>query len=153
MSLCNKTYFQLLCEYAHEKKNFTFIEDEKEKYSISEFVYTVCDTANLLVKNGVKQGDIVAIKCEKDIETIIYFYACQILGAVAFMLDCHDDIEAIEKENNLNIKYYVLENRSVTKALEFPELLFSSLKDSKQTTILISTSGSTGQKKIVELSQ
>ena len=153
MLFCYNNIFYFLYNFSHKKPDFVFIENEEDRYTISEFLNTVCATSNMLVENGVKRGDVVEILCKKDIETIIYFCACQVLGCVAFMVGAQDDIDKIEKENNLTIKYRVFENRRIKKAKYFPMLQFDDLEDTKKTTIMISTSGSTGERKIVKLSQ
>lgn len=153
MGIHNNNVFKLLYDYSKKKPDFIFIENEEEKYTISEFLSTVCRTCNKLVDNGVKRGDIVEILCKKDIETIIYFFACQVLGCVALMVGSQEEPSMLESEFNLDVKYRVFENREVEKSKYLPMLQFDDIYDSKMTTILISTSGSTGQKKLVKLSQ
>ena len=153
MCPCKKTVFEYLYSLAEKKPNFMYLETENEAYTAKEFFNTVCYEANSLVRKGVKKGDTVAILVKKDIETIIYFFACQILGAVALMIDEHENINALENEYGIKIKYSILEDRQVTKTLLLPMLEFPDLSDSRETTIEIFTSGSTGERKIVKLSQ
>ena len=141
--------YDLLESFSKEKPDFIFIENDIEKYTIKEFFNTVIATANHLCNMGVDKNDMVAILAKKDIETIIYFFACQILGAMAFMVDSSLDIDEYKK----SIKYIVYDNRKVYKQNKIVKPQFDYLKDSRKTTILISTSGSIGKRKIVKLSQ
>ncbi len=153
MEISKKLTFQLLEAFVKANPDFVFLENDEETYTISEFLNTICNTANLLSRNGVKKGDIVSILCKKDIATIIYLFACQMMGAVALMVDKSQNIEELERENAFKVKYRVIENREVKKTFIFPMISYDVWYDSKDTTIAIATSGSTGERKIVKLSQ
>ena len=152
MEFCKKNVYELFKLFIEKKPDFIFVDGE-EKYTISEFFYTVCDRANYLSEMGVKKGDFVSILCKRDIETLVYFFACQIMGSIALMVDEHEDIKALENNNGLKVKYSIIENRSIKKCEVMPKISFEILNDSKITTIGISTSGSTGDRKIVMHSQ
>ena len=120
MEINKKLTFQLLEAFVKANPDFVFLENDEETYTISEFLNTICNTANLLSRNGVKKGDIVSILCKKDIATIIYLFACQMMGAVALMVDKSQNIEELERENAFKVKYRVIENREVKKTFIFP---------------------------------
>lgn len=153
MSLSRETVYELFNSFVKKKPNFVFLENENEKYTVGEFLKTICTTANYLSEMGVKKGDVVSILCKRDIETIVYFFSCQIMGAIALMVDMHEDLNKLELESGLKISYSIGENRKVIKSSAFPEIKFEALNDSRETTIMISTSGSTGDRKLVIHSQ
>ena len=153
MDYDRKTVLDYLISFNEKKSDFIFLENEDEKYTINEFLNTTIDIANAFYKNDIREGDIVAILVKKDIETIIYFIACQIIGAVALMIDKHEDISSIEEEYNIKIKYALLEDRKITKKSSTVKLEFEQIKDSRKTTIGIFSSGTTGRRKIVKQSQ
>ena len=55
MSLSRETVYELFNSFVKKKPNFVFLENENEKYTVGEFLKTICTTANYLSEMGVKE--------------------------------------------------------------------------------------------------
>ena len=152
MELSNKGVYEFIKEYAYDTPNKKMLFDEEIGYSAKEFLFSVEECANSLYNDGVREGEYVAIKCERAVDTVIWFFAVQILGAVAVMIDPHSDTEKVLSENKIRGAKRINGN-AVEKCLKRPERVFTTINDSRKSTIIIFTSGSTGSNKAVMLSQ
>lgn len=146
-----KTIYEFLTEYAQLSPDEAVLFNEEISYSAKELKFTVENLANTLFGQGIKAGDFVAIPAERNIYTVIKFFAVQILGAVAVMIDVHENpLKALEK-NKVEVKLILTDVPKRYARQE--ELLFSPIRDSSKSTIVIFTSGSTGTNKAVLISQ
>ena len=64
-------------------KLFLFSEVDKRQFTYKEFAAAVMRTANLLVANGVRKGDVVSLLLPNSVEYVIAYFACWQLGALA----------------------------------------------------------------------
>lgn len=146
-----KMLYDFFAEYVEERGNDRFIFNEKISYTVSQTFKIVKSLAMQLLHNGIKCGDMVAVKAERTVETILVFYALQFIGGIAVMYDPREEIK--ETVKIIKNRLYV-ENAAV-------DLLFTEdcnevcglCTDSRLTSAVIFTSGSTGGCKPVKLSQ
>ncbi|MBA1392318.1 hypothetical protein EQ500_00130 [Lactobacillus sp. XV13L] len=79
-----------------QSKDEPFVTENDRKYSYGEIDRLVNFQVNLLRSYGVKQGDMVALQFELDVENIVTILACIKLGAVINPLNPHFDIDEVE---------------------------------------------------------
>lgn len=108
--------------------------------------------ANTLYGQGIRAGDFIAIRAERNVNTLLWLFAVQIMGGVAIMCDPHSDMREMLVKNNISAKK-LIEDEPAVKSEAFRGIDFVPLEDSRKTTIVIFTSGSTGGVKAVKLSQ
>lgn len=152
MNTSDKSIFEYLKNYAEEQPDNVVVFDDTNSYTANIFFNTIIAIANRLNREGIKAGDFIAIKAERNINTLLWFFAVQIIGGVALMCDPYADIRKILLDNNILAKK-IIENEIAEKSEKFPGIDFIPLADSRKTTIVIFTSGSTGGVKSVKLSQ
>ncbi|MDQ3490878.1 MAG: AMP-binding protein [Acidobacteriota bacterium] len=68
---------------ANSEKTFLFSEIDGREWTYSEFDKAVNRTANLLVANDIKKGDVVSLLLPNSAEYIIAYFACFKIGAIA----------------------------------------------------------------------
>lgn len=147
--ISNKTIYEYIREYAIAKPSAIYLRDENESLTSEQFLLTVEKTAGELYSQKIRDGDFIAIKAERTVDTIVNLFAVQIIGGIAVMVDPHENIGNLLAEYGINAKA-VLEGRvEITEN----QKSFKPTTDSKKTSVVIFTSGSTGKGKAVMLSQ
>mgnify|MGYP001864231903 FL=1 len=85
-----------ICEYirryAAEEPDSKLLFDETVSYTASTFFNTVTAIANNLYGQGIRAGDFIAIRAERNVNTLLWLFAVQIMGGVAIMCDPHSDM-------------------------------------------------------------
>lgn len=148
----NKAIFEYLKKYAEEEPDYTVFFDESVSYTAGTFFNTITALANNLYGQGIRTGDFIAIKAERNINTLLWLFAVQIMGGVALMCDPHIDIRETLVKHNISAKK-IIENEIAKVSESCKNIDFVPSMDSRRTTIIIFTSGSTGGVKAVKLSQ
>jgi long-chain acyl-CoA synthetase len=64
-------------------KAFLFSEIDQRQFTYKEFETAVKRTANLLLANGIRQGDVVSLLLPNSVEYVIAYFACWQIGALA----------------------------------------------------------------------
>lgn len=85
MSKCNETVRELLEDRVSKfaEKIFLFSEIDGREWTYREFDEAVNRTANMLLENSVKKGDVVSLLLPNSAEYIIAYFACFKMGAIA----------------------------------------------------------------------
>lgn len=144
--------FEYIRRYAAEEPDSKLLFDETVSYTASTFFNTVTAIANNLYGQGIRAGDFIAIRAERNVNTLLWLFAVQIMGGVAIMCDPHSDMREMLVKNNISAKK-LIEDEPAVKSEAFRGIDFVPIEDSRKTTIVIFTSGSTGGVKAVKLSQ
>lgn len=151
MKPSNKTLYDFFAEYAEQRGSDRFIFNEKTSYSVSQTFSIVKSLAKQLISNGIKSGNIVAVKAERTVENILVFYALQFIGGIAVMYDPREEIK--ENVKIVKNKLYIDGDEVNLLFTEYNNELRERVSDSKMTSFVIFTSGTTGGCKAVKLSQ
>ncbi len=151
MKPSNKLLYKYFEEYVEQNENDIFLFDEENRYTTKQAFEIARSLAFQLESNGIKCGDLVSVKGNRTLRTVLIFYAVEFMGAVAIM---YDPREIMEGKNRISDSVLYVGEREVplsfdVREYEVPELA----RDSKATGAIIFTSGSTGEKKAVCLSQ
>lgn len=157
---------------ADASKRFLFTENESYTYKQIKTASEIL--AVRLFGVGINRGTLVAVRATRTTETVVVFFALNIVGAVAVMTDPHDGIREYIKNSGvaINPEFYitdegggwVLKNNSFNDVTSLPFEFTSDddgatakkLADCVSVTdpsLIIFTSGSTGAKKAVTLCQ
>ena len=68
---------------AASSKAFLFSETDGREWTYAEFDAAVSRTANLLLTNGIRKGDVVSLLLPNSAEYVIAYFACWKIGAIA----------------------------------------------------------------------
>ncbi|MEO8209464.1 MAG: class I adenylate-forming enzyme family protein [bacterium] len=171
LELLNERFFQ-----EAEKDYITFYDDKSNAVTLNykEFLKKVFKLSNYLLKNGINNGDRIATFSHNHIDTVVLYFACWAVGAVAVPINVSEDPNHIK---------YILENSSAkfifTRAdylqklndieltknisiVNFDKLSLNSLPeklntdysvDKEDESLIVYTSGTTGNPKGVVLTQ
>lgn len=151
MQPSNKSFYEYFSDFANERGTDVFLFDENKSYTVAKAFSVACGIADTFKNNGIGSGDEVVIRATRTVETILAFFATQILGAVAVLVDPHESVCGCncivdgKLKVNGNIVPFDFENGK--------QFVPFSTDDSPKNTIVIFTSGSTGVPKRVNLSQ
>lgn len=162
-----KTFWEYLNEYAAVSPEKVLLMDEKKKLTVREVKEFITGLAEGIGQKGIQTGDYVALRASLSMETILLFWALQIIGARTVLTDSHENVEDFLQKNGAGIPVKAMltdeekkgewilkkaeENWKIQAAEGFQEKRL--LMDCKSPTIIIFTSGSTGRSKAVMLSQ
>ena len=148
-------------------KTFLFSEADGREWTYLEFDNAVNRTANMLLANGIRKGDVVSLLLPNSAEYIIAYFACWKLGAIAgpinsmlkrdeiewavgnseakLMLVGSDLVGAMNEGLGDMCRQILFDDVAI--AAEFPETLDSTDLSSDDDAIIIYTSGTTGKPK------
>lgn len=151
MQPSTKTLYDFFAEFSNARGNDRFIFNETSSYTVSQSFNIVKHLAKQFQNNGIKCGDLVAIKADRTIGCIFVFYAMQFIGGIAVMCEPREEIaESVKIVGN---KLYIGGNEVLLHFTEGEYEEIELIEDSKATGAVIFTSGSTGGRKAVKLSQ
>ncbi|MBT7951296.1 MAG: acyl--CoA ligase, partial [Gammaproteobacteria bacterium] len=91
------TLYSLFCRAAENKGQAVFFADEYEKCSGEESLEKVTCLAGGLLALGVNQGDRVAFICGSSVRHILFYFACQHIGAIPCALHLRNTAAGISK--------------------------------------------------------
>ncbi len=151
MTPTKTSLYEFFLQYAAERGNDTFLFDETETFTVAESFAAICSMANTLTTCGVKVGDLVGVRAHRSIETVLIFFALQFIGAVAVM---HDPREPVEETISFIDGVLCVGGTEIVVHADkkFAGFDYSNV-DVEAASIVVFTSGSTGVRKGVMLSQ
>lgn len=171
MEPINQTLHSYLRQYALRAPKRKLLGDETRWLTVHEVQGIVESTACRLLELGVGSGDLIALQCCRNVETVLLILALEAIGAVAVLTDPHKSIQAFLKDCTVTIPvkaeismaqskhtFLVSDTSSGTESIVNPfQLPIKALPlqniDSSSPGFIIFTSGSTGKSKAVVLSQ
>ena len=153
-------------------KDFLFSELDGRSWTYAEFDQEVNRTANMLIKNEIRKGDVVSLLLPNSAEYVIAYFACWKIGALAgpvnsllkpeeiewvvgnseakLMLAGSEFIQDLQtpKENKgPKLPAYVIFDNVDSATSDFSDQLTDTALDSHNEAIIIYTSGTTGKPK------
>ena len=175
MELLNKSLYQCLKDAAEEERDRTYLFNERRSYSFLQTFNESVAIANDLYKFGIKDGSLVALRITRSLDSVLIFFALQILGAVTALIDPHKKVGQSIQECNENFNpQFVITNEghtmdisanggwkikdcasglAVNLTVSYPARreaeLFNVNTDGTKPAIMAFTSGSTGEYKAV----
>ncbi|MFA6829687.1 MAG: class I adenylate-forming enzyme family protein [Bacilli bacterium] len=177
MNINNKNLHHLVELFAQWQPEKEFLFDDEKSFTSQGFLDKTEKVSGMLLKKGIKKGSVVVFRPERSLPSTILFFSLQYLGAIVFLTDSHDSIEDSLKLSSVKVtpdfcllqenketpwNPYTLIDKQGTKFSfslsddETDKIYFESYvqeKDIKDPAIVIFTTGSTGLKKPVLLSQ
>ncbi len=179
MDLQYKSVYQCLKNAAAEEGSRRFLFNEKREISFSEAFDGAVMIANKLYASGVRNGDVLAFRMTRSVDSMIIFFATQMIGAVTALIDPHNKVEKFIDDcgieispsfiiTNENLTYGISANGgweiidkrigksqrlTVEKPVNCETPLFNVEIDTAAPSIILFTSGSTGKNKASVLSQ
>ncbi len=173
-----KTYYTYLRDFVREAPGSKILGWKDIWMTNDQLLDRVESTAYALRKLGVQKGDMVAMATSRSAESIIAMLALQTIGAVAVLCDPHQKVETFLKESAVEIPAaYILTNEDTIQGLfdgskqvfvnratgtktpleilEKPSVSCPEGADAEpeKAGFVVFTSGSTGKRKAVLLSQ
>ena len=111
-------------------KPFLFSETDKRQFTYKQFESAVKRTANLLVTNGIRKGDVVSLLLPNSVEYVIAYFACWQIGALA------GPINSLLKAQEIA---YVIANSEAKAWLVHPDFLsiVEAIRDQLRNTLRI----------------
>lgn len=107
------TVKELWSQRLKQSNNKVFLIESNRQYSYGEIGQLVDEKAALLTSSGIKQGDLVALQFELDVEDITTILACIKIGAVINPLNPHFDIDEVENLVNRFKPFAIISQKSV----------------------------------------
>lgn len=157
--------------FASSRGDAPFLFNENRVYTAAEAFTTARAFAGALYRNGVREGDYVALRCTRSVDTVLLYFALQFLGTAAVLCDPHMGIVEFLKSTGVALtpKFAVTNERAAggVSADGNWELFsngsfvplkadggeFPVTKDIDKPAAVIFTSGSTSKSKAVVISQ
>ena len=146
-----KLIYDYFRAFAAERPHDRFIFDEARSYTVLQSFRIIKNMSAQLRCAGVRAGEEVRLSASRDVRTILNFFALQFIGAMAVLVDPHDELEAARYIIKEGVLY--ADERKIPLEFNDCDSDFASSGDSRTPTITIFTSGSTGKPKAVRLSQ
>lgn len=174
MDTVYKTLFGVLTDFAAENGQKRLFFTDNRAYTAARFKNEVARLAGVLTALSVKKGDMVALRATRSVDTALFFFALEAVGAVAVLTDPHKGVHELPEELKLPIKFYITNERAEGGiAAEGDWVLSEGTVEKKiaigdgseeaeyeepedilhEPAVIIFTSGSTGGQKAVTLSQ
>ncbi len=158
-----KTLYELLKEYSKECPDKPLFMEEEEMFSVAQILHMVDERAAWMQNLGIKQGMIVTVRMERNAESICFLFALMAIGAVAYTVDSHVNVldffcvankDRSEKYiTGENGKWTVVSHNGLDAVFEPVSCCFKESGDAKAPSVMICTSGSEGDFKLVLHSQ
>lgn len=144
---------------------------EKDTYSTGYVFKKSCSTAHLLEMFGVKKGSVVAFRITRSVEASIIFFALSFIGALIVLIDPHEKVRDAVKDTRVVPDFYLTneetsadisyggyfyiykDDKKLSIDFSYPFTLYTSNVDINAPSVILFTSGSTGKRKAVTLSQ
>ena len=146
-----KLIYDYFRAFAAERPDDRFIFDEAHSYTVLQSFRIIKNMSAQLRVAGVGAGEEVRLSASRDVRTILNFFALQFIGAMAVLVDPHDELEAARYIIKEDVLY--ADERAIPLEFNDGDSDFAPVGDSRTPTITIFTSGSTGRPKAVRLSQ
>ena len=164
----NKNLYDYIRMHAQKAPQSAFLIGESS-YTYGEALQRIQALMNMFAANGVKKGDLVAIRMTRTPECVLLTVALGAIGAVSVMTDCHNTVEEFLCSTNTLIRpaFTVTDEEGGWRLFKDggeEEISFSDGADAAAAEelrshvlpddpfMIIFTSGSTGKSKAVTLS-
>jgi len=153
-------------------KDFLFSELDGRSWTYAEFDQEVNRTANMLIKNEIRKGDVVTLLLPNSAEYVIAYFACWKIGALAGPVNSLlkpeeiewivgnseaklmiagsefiQDLQTPEDNKGPKLPAYVNFDNVDSATSDFSDQLTDTALDSHNEAIIIYTSGTTGKPK------
>lgn len=174
MATVEKCFYAYFEQYAAQCGSNPFLFDEGRRFSVDETFHEVIAIGNRLHDFGVRQGNLVALRCTRSLDGYLIYLALQFLGATAVLTSPHQPVDAFFRNAGVPIlPDFVITNEAAGKGIaangdwvvwghgaleictpgrkEAPRFAIGS--DLKAPSTILFTSGSTGKSKAATLSQ
>lgn len=151
MTPTKTSLYEFFLQYVAERGNDRFLFDETESLTVAESFAAACSIANELTANGVQVGEFVGVRADRNIETVLTFFALQFVGAVAVM---HDPREQIGEQTKIVDGMLICDGKQARLCVD--KHFDGGVQyggDVRAPSVVVFTSGSTGVRKGVMLSQ
>lgn len=146
-----KLIYDYFRAFAAERPHDRFIFDEAHSYTVLQSFRIIKNMSAQLRCAGVGAGEEVRLSASRDVRTILNFFALQFIGAMAVLVDPHDELAAAKYIIKEGVLY--ADERKIPLEFNDGDSDFAPVGESRTPTITIFTSGSTGRPKAVRLSQ
>lgn len=168
MNTNSQSFSQCLSTIVKHFPDKKFLGDASVWYSVSDVHRIAVSVGMQLISCGVKPGDHIALKTERNVETLLVMFGIRIAGAVAVLADPHDEPERIIGECSVPLPFNAVVCRQssgcfilrrgtginsilLSKTFSEDELCLPDV-DGNRPAFIIFTSGTTGKNKAVVLS-
>lgn len=153
METRNKTLFTYLSELASVQPEKPLLGCSGGWLSSAQVLSQVIHTAGELEHRGIGEGDFVALRTYREVDTIITLLALQYLGAVAVLTGSHQEPEEFLQSCSVQLPVKTILREPIRPSASLVTAAGKPSADPKAPGFVIFTSGSTGKSKAVVLSQ
>ena len=88
-----KSFAEYLREYADARPDHRFLFDEERSLTVEQVYRLTVALGNRLHALGIREGNSVALRCTRSIDTCILFLTLESMGAMVLLTDPHSGVE------------------------------------------------------------
>ena len=111
----NKSLYDYLKAAAVKDGERVFLFNEEIRMSFQDVYSATVSISNKFHRFGIKTGELVAFRMTRSIESIIIYFALQFLGAIAVLIDPHNNVESYLSSLNVKMQVrFVITNENTT---------------------------------------
>lgn len=174
MATVEKSIFEYFEKYAAECGSNLFLFDEERRYTVEETFCEAITIGNRLYDLGVREGNLVALRCTRSLDAYLIYLALEFMGATAVLTNPHQTAGTFLRETGIPLKAdAIITNEGAAEGISangnwevhghgpleigYParrdERRFAAGKNLHAPAVIVFTSGSTGKSKASMLSQ
>lgn len=174
MATVENSFYSYFEQYAAQCGGNLFLFDEDRRYSVDEAFHEGIAIGNRLYDFGVRQGDLVALRCTRSLDAYFIFLALEFLGATAVLTSPYQPVDSFFRDAGVPIiPNFVITNEAADRGISANgdwvvsghgslEICSPGRKEScrfaignnlKVPSTMVFTSGSAGKSKAAMLSQ
>ena len=114
----NKSLYDYLKAAAVKDGERVFLFNEEIRMSFQDVYSATVSISNKFHRFGIKTGELVAFRMTRSIESIIIYFALQFLGAIAVLIDPHNNVESYLSSLNVKMQVrFVITNENTTSGI------------------------------------
>lgn len=149
----SKTIFEYLTDYAAVWPDKKLLGDARRWLSVADTFCMAQSAALRFRAQGIGTGDLVALRAERSVDTIIALLGLRFVGAVVVLTDPRHEVEEVLAHCAVPIKVKAVFDGAACPVSHAEASFAAAEVSSRDPAFIIFTSGSTGKSKAVVLSE
>lgn len=113
-----KGLYDYLKEAAVKDGERLFLFNEEMHISFQDVYNAAVSTSNKFYKFGINTGELVAFRMTRSVESIIIYFALQFIGAIAVLIDPHNNVECFLSSLSVKMQVrFIITNETTTSGV------------------------------------